>query len=93
MIERAVLMARGRVVMSIHLPVTVGDSDASNSDGDGLELLSLPFHKALAELERRLIEKALGEAGGNKTDAANRLQINRRLLYNKIEEHKINEGR
>jgi two-component system NtrC family response regulator len=56
-----------------------------------LELLSLPFHKALGELERRLIEKALREAEGNKTDAANRLQINRRLLYNKIEEHKINE--
>lgn len=91
MVERAVLMARGRVVMPNHFPANAGDSPASNSNGDGLELLSLPFHKALAELERRLIEKALREAGGNKTDAANRLQINRRLLYNKIEEHKISE--
>jgi DNA-binding NtrC family response regulator len=62
------------------------------ANGSDLELLSLPFHKALAELERRLVEKALREAGGNKTEAANRLQINRRLLYNKMEEHKISEG-
>jgi two-component system response regulator AtoC len=91
-VERAVLMARGRVVMPNHFPANAGNSRASNLNGDGLELLSLPFHKALAELERRLIEKALRAAGGNKTDAANRLQINRRLLYNKIEEHKITEG-
>jgi two-component system, NtrC family, response regulator AtoC len=91
MVERAVLMARGRVVMANHFPVNAGASRNGNSDGNGLELLSLPFHKALAELERRLIERALRESGGNKTDAANRLQINRRLLYNKIEEHKINE--
>jgi len=92
MVERAVLMARGRVVMPDHFPASPGDSTKSNSNGNGLELLSLPFHKALAELERRLIEKALRESSGNKTEAANRLQINRRLLYNKIEEHNINEG-
>jgi len=39
--------------------------------------VSLPFHKALAELKRRLIEQALRDARGKKTDAANRLQINR----------------
>jgi len=38
-----------------------------------------------------LIEKAIKESEGNKSDAANRLQINRRLLYNKIEEHKLEE--
>lgn len=92
MVERAVVMARGRVVMPNHFPANVGDLRGSNSDGDDLALLSLPFHKALAELEKRLIERALRESGGNKTDAANRLQINRRLLYNKIEEHKICEG-
>jgi DNA-binding NtrC family response regulator len=92
MVERAVLMARGRVVMRNHFPPNAIESHAGGSDGDEMELLALPFHKALAELERRLIEKALREAGGNKTDAANRLQINRRLLYNKMEEHKIDAG-
>ena len=94
MVERAVLMARGRVVMPSHLPLNnAAVLQAANSNGHGPELLSLPFHKALAELERRLIVKALHESSGNKTDAANRLQINRRLLYNKIEEHKIDSDR
>ena len=31
------------------------------------------------------------ESGGNKSEAANRLQINRRLLYNKIEEYKLED--
>ena len=93
MIERAVLMARGRVVMATHFPLEPEAVRGHSSNGNGLELLSLPFHKALAELERRLIAKALRESGGNKTEAANRLQINRRLLYNKIEEHKIDDER
>jgi DNA-binding NtrC family response regulator len=89
MVERAVLMARGRVVMPSHFPENVGVKQASQTSNQTIDLLSLPFHKALAELERRLIEKALRESSGNKSDAANRLQINRRLLYDKIEEHGI----
>ena len=91
MVERAVLMARGRVVMPEHFP------ERSNSNGKGdshqleMDLLALPFHKSIAELEKRLIQKALKDAEGNKSDASNRLQINRRLLYNKMEEHKIEE--
>jgi len=91
MIERAVLMARGRVLMPAHFPEKLS-SDRRNGSGEAHgELLSLPFHKAIAELEKRLIENALKESAGNKTDAANRLQINRRLLYNKMTEHKIEE--
>lgn len=89
MVERAVLMARGRVLMPEHFPARTERNDESQSRQLEIDLLSLPFHKAIGELERRLIEKAIKEAGGNKSEAANRLQINRRLLYNKIDEHKI----
>jgi two-component system response regulator AtoC len=91
MIERAVLMARGRVIMSEHFPTkasTHGNGDARVLE---IDLLALPFHKSIAELEKRLIRKVLKETAGNKSEAANRLQINRRLLYNKMEEHKIEE--
>jgi len=91
MVERAVLMSRGRVLMPEHFPTRTEHNGESESRPLEIDLLSLPFHKAIGELERRLIEKAIKEAGGNKTDAANRLQINRRLLYNKMEEHKIEE--
>ena len=91
MVERAVLMARGRVLMPEHFPALTDNDAGVHEHRSDVDLLALPFHKATAELERRLIEKALRESGGNKTEAANRLQINRRLLYNKIEEHKIKE--
>jgi DNA-binding NtrC family response regulator len=91
MVERAVLMARGRVVMPEHFPA----KPSSNGNGDShqleLDLLALPFHKSIAELEKRLIQKALRDSEGNKSEASDRLQINRRLLYNKMEEHKIEE--
>jgi DNA-binding NtrC family response regulator len=91
MVERAVLMARGRVVMPEHLPARGdrnGDHDSKELE---IDLLSLPFHKSISALEKRLIENAIKDSGGNKSEAANRLQINRRLLYNKMEEHKIQE--
>jgi two-component system response regulator AtoC len=91
MVERAILMARGRVVMPEHFPAKATVDDSGDVRQFDLDLLSLPFHKAISELERRLIVKAIQESSGNKTDAANRLQINRRLLYNKMEEHKIDE--
>ncbi len=91
MVERAVLMARGRVLMSEHFPARADNNGKRGYQQLEIDLLSLPFHKSIAELERRLIEKAIKEAEGNKSEAANRLQINRRLLYNKIEEHRIKE--
>lgn len=89
MVERAVLMARGRVLMPEHLPARAHRNGDSATPTLEIDLLSLPFHKSIAELEKRLIEKAMKESGGNKSEAANKLQINRRLLYNKIDEYKL----
>jgi len=91
MVERAVLMARGRVLMSAHFPAKSDGNGGRNFRQWEIDLLSLPFHKAISELERRLVEKALKETAGNKTEAANRLQINRRHLYSKMTEHRIDE--
>jgi DNA-binding NtrC family response regulator len=91
MVERAVLMARGRVIMPTHFPQRAGTPIASDSNPIEADLLSLPFHKAVGELEKKLIENAIRLSSGNKTEAANRLQINRRLLYQKMVEHQIKE--
>ena len=53
------------------------------------DFLNLPFKEAVARLEKILIENALDETGGNCSEAARKLGINRRLLYDKIAEHKI----
>jgi len=91
MVERAVLMARGRVILPIHFPQMAASSAAPGSVPIQADLLSLPFHKAVGELEKKLIESAIRLASGNKTEAANRLQINRRLLYQKMTEHQIKD--
>jgi DNA-binding NtrC family response regulator len=91
MVERAVLMARGRVILPAHFPQMSPAASGSGTDAWEADLLSLPFHKAVGELEKKLIECALKVASGNKTEAANRLQINRRLLYQKMVEHQIKE--
>jgi DNA-binding NtrC family response regulator len=44
----------------------------------------LPFHEAVTSWERHLIEQALKASLGNKSDAARRLGIHRRLLYEKL---------
>ena len=49
----------------------------------------LPFHEATARWERYLIERALILSGGNKSDAARRLGIQRRLLYEKMQRFMI----
>lgn len=52
-------------------------------------LLDLPFNAAASALERELIRRVLEASSGNRTDAARRLQINRRLLYSKMREHDL----
>jgi DNA-binding NtrC family response regulator len=44
------------------------------------------YHALVSRLERRLIERALLEAGGNRSRAAEILKIHRRLLYDKLRE-------
>jgi transcriptional regulator with GAF, ATPase, and Fis domain len=90
MVERAVLMARGRVMTAAHFPASV-QSGRRDEAVPLTQFFDLPFHKATAELEKQLIIKALRESKGNKTDAADRLQINRRLLYKKLADYKIEE--
>jgi DNA-binding NtrC family response regulator len=41
----------------------------------------------LAEVEREYIEQVLESEGGNKTRAANRLGLDRKTLYRKLEEY------
>ncbi len=90
--DEAILMLQNYFypgVMPEHFPARADSKGERDSRQLEIDLLSLPFHKSISELEKRLIGKAIKESGGNKSEAANRLQINRRLLYNKMEEHKI----
>jgi two-component system response regulator AtoC len=84
MIETAVVNAGGRVVSGDHLRPISRPGD--NSDGNLFSLLGLPFHQSVAEWEKRLINNALQQTGGNKAEAARRLGMHRRLLYEKLKQ-------
>jgi two-component system, NtrC family, response regulator AtoC len=90
MIERAVITAGAAVeVLSPALLFGEGAETISNEAETNLAFLDLPFKEAVASLERELIQRALEASGGNRAEAARRLGINRRLLYSKLDEHKI----
>jgi len=47
---------------------------------------------AVAQLEETMIRKALDACGGNRTEAARRLNINRQLLYTKMQRYGLTGG-
>jgi two-component system response regulator AtoC len=83
-LERALILSRAGVILPEHVKLAAGPPST-----DPLESLSLEdgLHGAVRKLERRLIERALAAAAGNRTRAAQLLKINRRLLYDKLHEH------
>lgn len=82
-IERAVLQGGGRVITPDL--ITTEDSMGSASRTSEFEkLLDLPFRESVQAWERLLIDRALEAANGNKAEAARRLGIHRRLLYEKL---------
>ena len=88
-IERAVVLSRGQIITSRELPF--GDHDAvegeeGEGEGDAKGDSSF-FKKSVAQFEKDLIMKALRDANGNRSKAAEMLGIYRRLLYAKIKEY------
>ncbi len=87
-VERAVVLSRGQIITSRELPF--GDHEAEH-DGDGevgdISAEKSFFKKSVAQFEKDLIMKALRDANGNRSKAAEMLGIYRRLLYAKIKEY------
>ena len=83
-IERAVVLARGPLITVEELPSLGGN--LRSDDSYLAELMELPLEQAVASLERRMIERALDHAKGNKAEAARLLGINRQLLYSKLKD-------
>ena len=88
-IERAVVLSRGQIITSRELPF--GEHEAGEGDegdaGDEVKGDSSFFKKSVAQFEKDLIMKALRDANGNRSKAAEMLGIYRRLLYAKIKEY------
>jgi two-component system response regulator HydG len=86
--ERAVALARYDKITVDDLP------DAIRShESDRLVLADTAEHMpTLHELERRYISRVLSAAGGNKTQAAQILGLDRRTLYRKLDRYAEEDG-
>ncbi|HET7701285.1 MAG TPA: sigma-54 dependent transcriptional regulator [Candidatus Limnocylindria bacterium] len=89
-VERAVVLSRGQIITSRELPF--GDHEGEHDgehEGEDLSTEKSFFKKSVAQFEKDLIMKALRDAGGNRSKAAEMLGIYRRLLYAKIKEYAL----
>ncbi len=83
-VERAVALAETASIRVDDLPAAVRERRDAEQD---------PLARALArdmsldELEREYIQRVLPAEGGNKTRAAQRLGLDRKTLYRKLEEY------
>jgi two-component system response regulator AtoC len=91
-IQRAVVLSGGRVITPDQIDLTHSAPAAVARPGLDVRALvgeSVPLKTVLANVEREMIEEALRQAGGNRSEAARILHIYRRLLYEKMEEYGI----
>lgn len=88
-LERALVLSRGGLLTPSHLEAIAPLPAADPFDAAPLEE---GCHAAVARLECRLIERALAQAEGNRSRAAELLKINRRLLYEKMRQYKLQES-
>jgi DNA-binding NtrC family response regulator len=83
-IERANIMVRGDVIDAGDLALAQGPTEPLSQQGD------LPT--AVAKLEEAMIRDTLVACAGNRTEAARRLNINRQLLYTKMQRYGLANG-
>ena len=86
-LERAAVLCGGEVIDVNNLPESVVAPATREADIDGEAIV--PLREAVAQVERRMILRALERAKGNRSEAARQLGIARTQLYAKMEEHGI----
>ncbi len=86
-VERAVVLSRGQIITSRELPFGDHDTEREEEGGEEVSAERSFFKKSVAQFEKDLIMKALRDANGNRSKAAEMLGIYRRLLYAKIKEY------
>ena len=84
-IERAMVVAKGSVILPEHLPPHLFESRPAVPTSDGARLPELSLEAA----EREQILRALQASGGKRIEAARLLGLSRRTLYRKLDRYGI----
>jgi two-component system NtrC family response regulator len=86
-IERACVLTRSDVIDACDI-----DTGGGGQSLTGASRLAADLPAAVAKLEESMIRTALEACGGNRTEAARRLNINRQLLYAKMQRYGLADG-
>jgi len=89
-LERAMVLSENSTIGVDELPENVREPDIEIPDSD-LEGGDLSVKRRSAELERTLIQKALERTGGNRTKAAELLDLSPRALRYKIKDYDLED--
>ncbi len=84
-IARAVILSR---TDTIEADVLALDSLGAGVKGELLSYFSLPYHESMDGHSRHIIERALTDADGNQTKAAERLKLQRTYLARLLKQHR-----
>jgi DNA-binding NtrC family response regulator len=88
-LERAVILATGRLVETRHLPPGFGATQIKTADFDP-NAIHLGVGTTVEEAEKQLILRTLASTNNNKTRAAEILGISLKTLHNKLKEYGSN---
>jgi DNA-binding NtrC family response regulator len=86
-LERGVALCQGELISDEDLPPQVREKRPADFLG-----AAIARRMSLAELEREFIERVLEDEAGNKTRAAQRLGLDRKTLYRKLDEYAKDSG-
>jgi DNA-binding NtrC family response regulator len=86
-LERGVALCQGELIADDDLPSHVRERRPADFLG-----AAVARRMTLAELEREFIERVLEDEAGNKTRAAQRLGLDRKTLYRKLDEYAKQDG-
>jgi DNA-binding NtrC family response regulator len=87
-VQRAAVLCGGEVIDVTNLPEAVRAEAAPAPEA---EEATLTLREAIAQLEKRMIARALERSGGNRSEAARQLGIGRPQLYAKLQEYGLDE--
>jgi two-component system response regulator HydG len=87
-IERAVILLPDEHITEKELPATIVDSYAEKSDWVAPPQ-PVATNRSLEEVEKETILATLEDSGGNKSETARRLGINRKTLHKKLKDYGI----
>ena len=88
-VERTMALADGPTLRAEDLPPDLSDPTDAVAEGGRFHPAGYSVKKNCKALEKRLIQRALAETGGNKTRAAKLLEISIPALLYKIKEYKV----